>query len=240
MQGEVKDQGGASQPSLDPPTTWLHHLPSPHTHTSPPFSPQTQGLAAASRFPHPTHGLHPQSRGTVEPGPLCPVPPGSSHRELLSELVLGGPEVDGAQGLCSPCLPHTRATSLPFTWGRTAPPGPLPGPQHPALGTLGPAGPPAGICWSLAPFPRGSREATGEEIGEELRATRHKEAHLLHRRHEHARGGQVRDGGPAHPHPAAHGPWTLVQTAAGGGAAGGGASGRRLWGGGHNEERSGD
>lgn len=82
--------------------------------------------------------------------------------------------------------------------------------------------------FSLLPPCRGPREAAGEEIREELWATRHQEADLLHRRHEHARGGQVRDGGPAHPHPAAHGPQALVSLRVGGGAQPEGAGLSRL------------
>ncbi len=54
------------------------------------------------------------------------------------------------------------------------------------------------------------RETLGEEGREELRATRQQAPHLLHRWHEHAGGGRVRDGAAAHDDPPAHGLQPLV------------------------------
>lgn len=58
---------------------------------------------------------------------------------------------------------------------------------------------------------RGPGEAPGEEVRAELWAPGHQEAHLLHRRHEHARGGQIWHRGAPHTHPPAHGPRALVR-----------------------------
>lgn len=54
------------------------------------------------------------------------------------------------------------------------------------------------------------REASGKEGREKLWPPRAQEADLLHRRHEHAGGGCLRDGAAPHPHQAAPGLRPLV------------------------------